>query len=137
MKLVRATNQSRLRNLRVKELGRIANEGETFNVTDERYEVLAKNNRFRVPFVILVQDLGPDEVVEPVAKKEVKPVKVEEQKPAIEIKADETPEIFVIEPGKEPVKVDENLEPIKEETVEPVEPKKKRNKKKKAEEVVE
>lgn len=140
MKLVRATNQSRLRNLRIKELGRLAREGETFTVSDERYEFLAKGNRFRVPFVTLVQDLEPEPAPKTV-KVESKPKKVKEEPKeepkapeTVEIIPEEKPEIFVIEPGKEPVKVDENLEPIKEE--EPVveeAPKKKRGRKKKEE----
>lgn len=134
MKLVKTTNQSKLRNLRIKELGRIANEGELINVTDERYEILSGKNKYKVPFVVLVEDGGPDLSTAAASKDGTnkKDFKTEEK---IEIKTDETPEIFVIEPGQEPVQVDESLSPIqKEET--PV-PKKKRARKKKTEEVVE
>ena len=115
MKLVKATSESARRRLRVKELGRVAVEGETFEVTDERFKVLAGDNKFHAQFVI-----PADEKV-----KEPETVKVPE--PVVE----ETPEIFMIEPGKEPVKVDENLQPVKEEEVIQTE-KKKRSRKKKA-----
>ncbi|MBQ6627918.1 MAG: hypothetical protein IJH65_03800 [Methanobrevibacter sp.] len=132
MKLVKATNQSRLRGLRIKELGRIANEGDTFEVTDERFEVLARNNRYRVPFVTLVKDLSNDLGPRQTFEKGINPIKldppIKDQPQTVE----ETPEIFVIEPNKEPVQVDENLEPLKvEEPVVEEAPKKKSTKKKK------
>ena len=135
MKLVRATNQSKLRNIRIKELGRIAKEGETFTVSDDRYKLLSKDNRFKVPFVVLVKDLVDiaPEVEGPVTKvvHSKKEEKIEKKEPeVVKVVTEEKPEIFVIEPGQEPVRVDENLEPIKEEVVEEA-PKKKRGRKKK------
>lgn len=128
MKLVKATNQSSVRRIRVKELGRIANTGEQFTVTDERYKILSGNNKYRVAFVTLVKNVE-DVVVSKVDDKKPDPVEKEEKVVLPDIKVDEEPEIFVIEPGKEPVKVDENLDPII--TDEPKPEKKKRGRKKK------
>ena len=127
MKLVRATKNSKIKRIRIRELGRIANEGETFEVTDERYTILSGKNSFRVPFVTLVKDLSQDTVVK---KQEVhteeSSLSIPQPQETVNIApvVDEVPEIYVIEPGKEPVKVDENLEPIVER------PKKKRKGKK-------
>ena len=101
MKLVRATSASRLRKMRIKELNRIAREGEEFLVSDERYQVLSGKNYMAVPFVTLVR-----EVEEPKSQ-------------AVSLKTNtknynEEPEIFVIKPGEEPVKVNEDLEPVVE-----------------------
>lgn len=126
--LVVTTSASKDRRVKIRELGKIVGPGIKFDVSPERYAVLAGNNRYRAKFVEAVGEPPvptPEPVVTPVV----------EETPAVE----ETPEIWVIEPGKEPVQVDENLEPIKEEP--PVEevpaeeekPKKKRGRKKKEE----
>lgn len=60
---VKATNEYVKLNLQDKELNRIPVEGEVFEVSKERYEVLTKTNTFGVVFV---------EKVEEKAKKEVK-----------------------------------------------------------------
>ena len=122
MKVVKATSESARRRLRVKELGRVAIEGETFEVTDERFKVLAGDNRFHSQFVIEIPKTESDELL----KRET----VEIPTPVIE----EEPEIFVIEPGKEAVRVDENLQPIVDGEVTKVEKRKRGRKKKTGEE---
>jgi len=119
--LVVTTSASKDRRVKIQELGRIVGPGVKFEVSPERFKVLAGNNRYRVRFVEAVGEV-PAPTPEPVA-----PVK--EEAPVVE----EEPEIWVIEPGKDPVQVDENLEPIKEEVVEEEKPKKKRGRKKKTE----
>ena len=124
MKLVKATSMSRVKNLRIKDLGRIANEGEIFVVSDDRYKILAGNNSYHCAFVEFIKDLPEDSK----PSEEPKEVEVPNIPPTADkgIEAtEEEPEIFLIEPNKEPVRVDENLEPIKEEK-----PKKSRKKKK-------
>ena len=122
MKLVKATSESARRRLKVKELGRIAEEGEVFEVTEERFKVLTGNNRFHSQFVVEIPKTESDELL----KRET----VEIPTPVIE----EEPEIFVIEPGKEAVRVDENLQPIVDEEVTKVEKRKRGRKKKTGEE---
>ena len=50
--LVRATGASKTLKVKIKELGRIAKEGETFEVTSQRFNVLNGNNRFHAKFVV-------------------------------------------------------------------------------------
>ena len=52
--LVRATSASSAIGVRIKELGRIAYEGEEFEVTDGRYLILSGQNKYRAVFVIKV-----------------------------------------------------------------------------------
>ncbi len=120
--LVVTTSASKDRRIKIREFNKIVGPGIKFDVSPERYKVLAGNNKYRLKFVEAVGEppvTTPEPVVEP-----VKPVT--EKEPV----AEETPEIWVIEPGKEPVKVDENLAPINEEEEKP---KKKRSRKKKEE----
>ena len=49
--LVRATDMSAKLKVRIKELHRIANEGEVFEVTPMRFDVLAGKNKYKVAFV--------------------------------------------------------------------------------------
>lgn len=135
MKLVRATNQSRVRHVKIKELGRVVMPNEQFTVSDERFKVLSGNNKFRVPFVELVEDVSEDDMVETIIETPVESNDTTE--PEIKAEAEEVPEIFVIEPGKDPVKVDENLKPIVEEEVVVEAPKKRGRKKKAVEELTE
>ena len=128
--LVRTTSASKNRRVKIMELGKIVGPGVQFEVTPERFTVLAGENRYHVRFVEPVEVPVEPVPVEPVKvpdkpKKEVVPAEEPKELPA------EEPEIWVIEPGKEPVQVDENLEPIKEEVEE--KPKKKRSRKKKEE----
>lgn len=55
--LVKATNQYEKLNVKDKELNRILKEGEKFEVTKERYEVLTKNNKYNVIFVEKVEEV--------------------------------------------------------------------------------
>lgn len=117
--LVVTTSASKDRRVKIREFNKIVGPGIKFEVSPERYKVLAGNNKYRARFVEAVGEpsvVTPEPIVEPVTEKE----------PVVE----ETPEIWVIEPGKEPVQVDENLEPVKEEEEKP---KKKRSRKKKEE----
>lgn len=63
--LVEATNKYEELNLRDKELNRIPKIGEKFEVTEERFEVLSKNNKYNVAFVKKVEEIE-------IAKKEIK-----------------------------------------------------------------
>lgn len=55
--LVRATDKYEKLNLKDNELNRIPRQGEEFEVTKERYEVLTKNNKFNVEFVEKVEEV--------------------------------------------------------------------------------
>lgn len=55
--LVRATNKYQKLNLQDNELGRIPQEGEQFEVSEERYQVLTKTNKFNVVFVEKVEEI--------------------------------------------------------------------------------
>lgn len=56
--LVKATDKYEKLNLKDNELNRIPKEGEEFEVSKERYEVLTKTNRFHEVFVekVIVED---------------------------------------------------------------------------------
>ena len=83
MKKVIATNMSAHLGVNIKELGRVAKEGEEFECTDDRLIVLSGNNKFHAVFAV------------------EKPV-VEEVKPVTETVADveETAEELVVEETK-------------------------------------
>lgn len=49
--LVKATNKYKELNIADKELNKIPEEGEEFEVTEERYKVLTKTNHYKVVFV--------------------------------------------------------------------------------------
>ena len=53
---VRATNKYKELNIKDNELGRIPTEGEEFEVSEERYEVLTKTNKFNTIFVEKVEE---------------------------------------------------------------------------------
>ena len=75
---VQATDVSKRYKLKIKELGRIANPGEVFEVTRDRFVVLNGANQFKSVFVVRYTE--PEKEVE----KEVKEVSVDqevEQKP--------------------------------------------------------
>ena len=73
---VQATDVSKRYKLKIKELGRIANPGEVFEVTRERYIILNGANQYKSIFVT--------KYVEPEPAKEE--VKVEEVKPEVQAK---------------------------------------------------
>lgn len=52
MKTVIATNMSARLGVNIKELGRIANEGEQFECTDDRLVVLSGSNKFHAVFAV-------------------------------------------------------------------------------------
>lgn len=119
MKSVKATGASSKLRVNIKELGRIAKEGETFKVTDDRYRILSGGNRFKAKFVELVPE--PKSTV----KSDAPSTKsVNKSEPSVAAQSVEKPEIILIEPGKPPVKVDENLKPIEPEVKEKPLPKK-------------
>ena len=55
--LVRATDKYEKMKLQDNELGRIPKAGEEFEVSEVRYEVLTKTNKFNVVFVEKVEEL--------------------------------------------------------------------------------
>ena len=54
--LVKATNKYKELNITDKELNKIPEEGEEFEVTEERYKVLTKTNQYKVVFVEKVEE---------------------------------------------------------------------------------
>lgn len=113
MKLVKATSVSIQKNIKIKELGRVANVGETFWVSDDRYVVLAGKNRYGLVFVTLIDSI-PD----------TQPTDTAKTDKAFTDTTEAEPDIILIEPGKKPVKVDKDLMPIEKElkpTSEPAE----------------
>lgn len=54
---VRATNKYEKLGIKDAELGRIVKAGEEFEITKERYNVLHKNNKFKVSFVEEVKEI--------------------------------------------------------------------------------
>jgi len=82
------TNAFKLFKLRLKELGRIPEEGEVLDVSYDRYEYLHATNKYNVAFVNKV------EIVEP-APIATEPVKTQE-----DFTVDEQPEVIVIKPKK-------------------------------------
>lgn len=64
--LVQATDKYEKLNLKDNELGRIPKEGEKFEVSEERYEVLTKTNKFNTVFV---KEIEEAEEVETATKK--------------------------------------------------------------------
>lgn len=53
--LVKATNKYKELNITDKELNKIPEEGEEFEVTEERYKVLTKTNQYKIVFVEKVE----------------------------------------------------------------------------------
>lgn len=94
---VRATEASQKLSVKIRDLNRIAQPGEVFEVSEARFDVLHGHNKFGVVFVEKLD-------AEPAPKVEKAVVK-----PAEDV-VEEKPEIIVIEPGKEPVRVNEKLE---------------------------
>lgn len=69
---VKATNEYVRLNLQDKELNRIPVEGEVFEVSKARYEVLTKTNSYGVVFVEKVEETAKKEVKSEKAVKKVK-----------------------------------------------------------------
>lgn len=55
--LVKATDKYEKLNLKDIELGRIPKQGEQFEISKERYEVLTKTNKFNAVFVEKVEEI--------------------------------------------------------------------------------
>lgn len=55
--LVKATKKYEELNIKDNELGRIPKEGEKWKVSEERFEVLTKTNKYNVVFVERVEEL--------------------------------------------------------------------------------
>lgn len=55
--LVKATNKYKELNLQDKELQRIPEEGEKFEVSNERFKVLTKDNEFKEVFVEKIEEI--------------------------------------------------------------------------------
>lgn len=64
--IVRATNQYEKLNVTDKELKRVPKEGEQFEITKERYDVLTKTNEYKVKFV---QEIDRVQEIETAKKK--------------------------------------------------------------------
>lgn len=62
MKHVRATNASSTLNVRIQELGRIAFQGEEFDVSESRFKTLSGNNMYHAVFVVLAEQKIEEEV---------------------------------------------------------------------------
>lgn len=67
---VKATNQYEKLGLRDNELGRIPKEGEEFEVSEERYNVLTKTNKFNTVFVEKIEEAKEIETATKNIKKE-------------------------------------------------------------------
>ena len=61
---VKATEMYNKLNVKDKELGRIPEVGEEFEISEERYEVLTKTNKFKVAFVSKVKTKKKEEKTE-------------------------------------------------------------------------
>ena len=100
MKIVQANGESMRLKVKIKELGRIARNGETFKIEDYRLPILTGSNKFGTPFVSFVRDS----------------VDTSDCVPDVNFVEDEEPEIYIVENGGEPIRVDETLTPIVEKT---------------------
>ena len=74
--LVKATNKYKELNLQDKELKRIPDEGEEFEVSEERYKVLTETNEYSEVFIEKVEQ----EVIETATKKTEKETAVKKTK---------------------------------------------------------
>ena len=67
--LVKATDKYEKLNLQDNELGRIPKPGEQFEISEERYEVLTKTNRFNEVFVEKVEETKTEKAIKKTTKK--------------------------------------------------------------------
>lgn len=70
--LVKATKKYKELNLKDNELGRIPNEGEQFEITEERYKVLTQINKFNAVFVEKVEEVKEVETAVKKTRKKTK-----------------------------------------------------------------
>ena len=69
---VKATNEYEKRNLQDAELKRVPKQGEIFEVSKERFEILNGKNRFNAVFVEKVEEVVVKDEVETTSKKTTK-----------------------------------------------------------------
>lgn len=62
MRHVKATDASATLNVRIQELGRIAFQGEEFDVSESRFKTLSGNNMYHAVFVVLAEQKVEEEV---------------------------------------------------------------------------
>ena len=62
MRHVKATDASATLNVRIQELGRIAFQGEEFDVSESRFKTLSGNNMYHAVFVVLAEQKIEEEV---------------------------------------------------------------------------
>lgn len=62
MRHVKATDASAALNVRIQELGRIAFQGEEFDVSESRFKTLSGNNMYHAVFVVLAEQKVEEEV---------------------------------------------------------------------------
>ena len=62
MRHVKATDASATLNVRIQELGRIAFQGEEFDVSESRFKTLSGNNMYHAVFVVLAEQRVEEEV---------------------------------------------------------------------------
>ena len=62
MRHVKATDASSTLNVRIQELGRIAFQGEEFDVSESRFKTLSGNNMYHAVFVVLAEQKVEEEV---------------------------------------------------------------------------
>ena len=67
---VKATNQYKLLNLKDKELERVPEEGEIFEISEERYKYLTRENKYNIAFVEKVEESKEIETAVKKTKKE-------------------------------------------------------------------
>lgn len=116
MHKVAATDQSRKSGIKIAELGRVASPGEIFYVNDSRLRVLRGDNKYRMIFVVELRDNNHSYLDNKPKSQELYNKDPLGDFNNISVESiEEDPEVFILEPGKEPIKVDENLNPIKEE----------------------
>lgn len=72
MMRVKATNKYKELNLQDNELGRIPAEGEEWEVTEERYNVLTKTNKYNAVFVEKVLPTEPERLTTTTTQEELK-----------------------------------------------------------------
>lgn len=61
MRHVKATDASATLNVRIQELGRIAFQGEEFDVSESRFKTLSGNNMYHAVFVVLAEQKVEEE----------------------------------------------------------------------------
>jgi len=77
--LVKATNKYKELNVQDKELQRIPNEGEVFEVSDERFKILTKDNEFKEVFVEEVEKIEEIETAVKNVEKETAKKKISKE----------------------------------------------------------